>query len=78
MEDEVSKELVVPIEKAEKMIGWGESVVLNIPVELIRPPVYGQEIKFLVDSSELYKCQDIIKWFVRRRYERYGKQTGHI
>ena len=65
MEDEVSKEVVVPIEKAEKMIGWGESVVLNIPIELIRPPVYGQEIKFLVNSSELYKCQDIIKWFVK-------------
>lgn len=66
MEDEVSKEVVVPIEKAEKMIGWGESVVLKIPVELIRPPVYGQEIKFLVNSSELYKCQEnITKWFVK-------------
>lgn len=62
MEDEANKEAVVPIEKAEKMIGWGESVVLNIPTELIRPPVCGQEIKFLVNSSELYKCQDIIKW----------------
>mgnify|MGYP001088199837 CR=1 FL=1 len=65
MEDEVSKEIVVPIEKAEKMIGWGESVMLNIPIELIRPPIYGQEIKFLVNSSELYKCQDITKWFVK-------------
>lgn len=63
MEDKVSKEVVVPIEKAEKMIGWGESVVLNIPVELIRSPFYGQEIKFLVNSSELYKCQEnITKW----------------
>ena len=51
--------------REEKMIGWGESVVLNIPIELIRPPVYGQEIKFLVNPSELYKCQDIIKWFVK-------------
>lgn len=66
MEDEVSKEVVVPIEKAEKMIGWGESVALNIPIELIRPPAYGREIKFLVNSSELYKCQDsITKWFVK-------------
>ena len=66
MEDEANKEVVVPIEKAEKMIGWGESVVLNIPIELIRPPVYGQEIKFLVNSSELYKCQEnITKWFVK-------------
>ena len=47
--------------REEKMVGWGESVVLNIPVELIPPPLYGQEIKFLVNSSELYKCQDIIK-----------------
>ena len=54
------------IEKEKKMIGWGESVVLNIPVELIRPPVYGREIKFLVNSSELYKCQEnITKWFVK-------------
>lgn len=54
--------------KEEKMIGWGESVVLNIPIELIRPPVYGQEIKFLVNLnlSELYKCQEnITKWFVK-------------
>ena len=51
--------------RKEKMIGWGESVVLNIPIELIRPPIYGQEIKFLVNSSELYKCKDIIKWFVK-------------
>ena len=68
MEDEVSKEVVVPIEKAEKMIGWGESVVLNIPIELVRPPIYGQEIKFLVNLnlSELYKCQEnITKWFVK-------------
>lgn len=54
------------IEKEEKMIGWGESVVLNIPIELIRPPVYGQNIKFLVNASELYKCQEnITKWFVK-------------
>ena len=54
------------IKKEEKMIGWGESVVLDIPIELIRPPVYGQEIKFLVNSSELYKCQEnITKWFVK-------------
>ena len=66
MEDEVNKEVVVPIEKAEQMVGWGESVVLNIPIELIRPPVYGQEIKFLVNLSELYKCQEnITKWFVK-------------
>ena len=65
MEDEVSKEVVVPIKKEAKMVGWGESVRLNIPIELIRPPVYGQEIKFFVNSSELYKCQDIIKWFVK-------------
>lgn len=54
--------------REEKMIGWGESVVLNIPIELIRPPVYGQEIKFLVNLnlSELYKCQEnITKWFVK-------------
>lgn len=51
--------------REEKMVGWGESVTLNIPVELIRPPIYGQEIKFFVNSSELYKCQDIIKWFVK-------------
>ena len=62
------------IEKEEKMIGWGESVVLNIPMELIRPPVYGQEIKFFVNSRELYKCQENIA----NRYERHGKQTGHI
>ena len=48
-------------EKEEKMIGWGESVVLNIPKELIPLPAYGKEIKLLVNSSELYKCQDIIK-----------------
>lgn len=66
MEDEVSKEVVVPIEKAEKMVGWGESVAFEIPVELIRPPIYGQEIKFFVNSSELYKCQEnITKWFVK-------------
>ena len=60
--------------KEEKMVGWGESVVFDIPIELIRPPVYGQEIKFLVNSSELYKCQEnITKWFVRRRYERHDK-----
>lgn len=47
--------------KEEKMIGWGESVVLNIPIELIPLPAYGKEIKFLVNSNELYKCQDIIK-----------------
>ena len=46
--------------REEKMVGWGESVVLNIPVELIRPPAYGREIKFLVNSSELYKCQENI------------------
>lgn len=55
--------------KEEKMVGWGESVTLNIPVEPIRPPIYGQEIKFLVNSSELselYKCQEnITKWFVK-------------
>ena len=51
--------------REEKMVGWGESVVLKIPMELIGPPVCGQEIKFLVNSSELYKCQDIIKWFVK-------------
>lgn len=52
--------------REEKMIGWGESVVLNIPIELIRPPVYGQEIKFLVNSRELYKCQgDITKWLMK-------------
>ena len=66
MEDEVSKEVVVPIKKEAKMVGWGESVRLNIPIELIRPPVYGQEIKFFVNSSELYKCQEnIAKWFVK-------------
>lgn len=54
------------VKKEEKMIGWGESVVLDIPIELIRPPVYGQEIKFLVNSRELYKCQgNITKWFVK-------------
>ena len=47
--------------KEEKMIGWGESVVLNIPIELIPLSAYGKEIKFLINSSELYKCQDIIK-----------------
>ena len=47
-------------EKEEKMVGWGESVVLNIPIELIPLPAYGKEIKFFVNSSELYKCQDII------------------
>ena len=51
--------------REEKMIGWGESVVLNIQVELIRPPVFGQEIQFFVNSSEVYKCQDIINWFVK-------------
>lgn len=51
------------IKKEEKMIGWGESVVLDIPIELIRPPVYVQKIKFLVNASELYKCQEnITKW----------------
>lgn len=48
------------IEKEEKMIGWGESVVLNIPIELIPLPAYGKEIKFLINSSELYKCQENI------------------
>jgi hypothetical protein len=65
MEDEVSKEVVVPIEKEEKMVGWGESVAFEIPIEIVGPPACGQEIKFLVNSSELYKCQDITKWFVK-------------
>lgn len=60
------------IEKEEKMIGWGESVVLDIPIELIRPPVYGQKIKFLVNASELYKCQEnITKWSnYSKKYQR--------
>ena len=47
--------------KEEKTIGWGESVVLRIPIEPIPLAVYGKEIKFLVNSNELYKCQDMIK-----------------
>lgn len=60
------------IEKEEKMVGWGESVVLDIPIELIRPPVYGQKIKFLVNASELYKCQEnITKWSnYSKKYQR--------
>lgn len=60
------KATFINIEKEEKMIGWGESVVLNIPIELICPSVYdGQEIKFSVNSSELYKCGDITKWSMK-------------
>lgn len=52
--------------KEEKMVGWGESVVFEIPIEIVGPPACGQKIKILVNSSELYKCQEnITKWFVK-------------